>query len=269
MAQTLRRFGGRQPLCGIGVTSLIDFTCSPAAASAWIADSRPEPGPLHADVHPAHAERHRLARALFGGDRRRERRGLLRTLEPGLARRAPRHRVPVRIGDRDGRVVERRADVGDAFGLDHALGLLSGSHYLVTFFLPAIARRGPFLVRALVCVRWPRTGKAAAMANAAIRSDVHQALDVHRDFGAQGAFDAIRLLDLLAEPVDVGVGEVLDALVGADAGRGEDAARGHAADAVDVGQADLDASSRAADRRRKCVPSISPAAACAWGCACR
>jgi hypothetical protein len=25
--------------------------------------------------------------------------------------------------------------------------------YLVTFFLPAIARRGPFFVRALVCVR--------------------------------------------------------------------------------------------------------------------
>src|SRR5262252_3984840 len=45
MAQTLRRFGGRQPLCGIGVTSLIDFTWRPAVASAWIADSRPEPGP--------------------------------------------------------------------------------------------------------------------------------------------------------------------------------------------------------------------------------
>ncbi len=30
--------------------------------------------------------------------------------------------------------------------------------YFVTFFLPAIARRGPFFVRALVCVRWPRTG---------------------------------------------------------------------------------------------------------------
>jgi len=27
------------------------------------------------------------------------------------------------------------------------------------FFLPAMARRGPFLVRALVCVRWPRTGR--------------------------------------------------------------------------------------------------------------
>src|SRR5919206_76390 len=45
IAQTLRRFGGRQPLCGIGVTSLIDRICSPAAASAWIADSRPLPGP--------------------------------------------------------------------------------------------------------------------------------------------------------------------------------------------------------------------------------
>src|SRR6059058_5916120 len=45
MVQTLRRFGGRQPLCGIGVTSLIDLTCNPAVASAWIADSRPEPGP--------------------------------------------------------------------------------------------------------------------------------------------------------------------------------------------------------------------------------
>src|ERR1044071_6476641 len=45
MDQTLRRLGGRQPLCGIGVTSLMDFTCSPADASAWIADSRPLPGP--------------------------------------------------------------------------------------------------------------------------------------------------------------------------------------------------------------------------------
>src|SRR5665213_71012 len=31
--------------------------------------------------------------------------------------------------------------------------------YFVTFFLPAIARRGPFLVRAFVCVRCPRTGR--------------------------------------------------------------------------------------------------------------
>src|SRR5437879_3636315 len=44
--QTRRRLGGRQPLCGIGVTSRINTMWSPAAASARTADSRPEPGPL-------------------------------------------------------------------------------------------------------------------------------------------------------------------------------------------------------------------------------
>src|SRR5262245_51267741 len=39
-------FGGRHPLCGIGVTSRIDFTSRPEVASARIADSRPDPGPL-------------------------------------------------------------------------------------------------------------------------------------------------------------------------------------------------------------------------------
>src|SRR5437868_9644589 len=43
---TRRRFGGRQPLCGIGVTSRIDFTSSPTVWRARIADSRPEPGPF-------------------------------------------------------------------------------------------------------------------------------------------------------------------------------------------------------------------------------
>src|SRR5712692_5012977 len=44
--QTRLRFGGRQPLCGIGVTSRITTMCNPAAASARTADSRPEPGPF-------------------------------------------------------------------------------------------------------------------------------------------------------------------------------------------------------------------------------
>src|SRR5450631_1188305 len=43
---TLRRFGGRQPLCGIGVESFMFLTSMPAAAKARMADSRPEPGPL-------------------------------------------------------------------------------------------------------------------------------------------------------------------------------------------------------------------------------
>src|SRR5437870_12287129 len=43
---TRRRFGGRHPLCGIGVTSRITTMCNPAAARARTADSRPEPGPF-------------------------------------------------------------------------------------------------------------------------------------------------------------------------------------------------------------------------------
>src|SRR4029079_7258217 len=43
---TRRRLGGRHPLCGIGVTSRIDFTSRPIVCSARIADSRPAPGPL-------------------------------------------------------------------------------------------------------------------------------------------------------------------------------------------------------------------------------
>src|SRR5947199_5783027 len=43
---TRRLFGGLQPLCGIGVTSRIDFTSRPIVCSARIADSRPAPGPF-------------------------------------------------------------------------------------------------------------------------------------------------------------------------------------------------------------------------------
>jgi hypothetical protein len=39
-------FGGRQPLCGNGVTSLMDVICKPETDNALIADSRPAPGPL-------------------------------------------------------------------------------------------------------------------------------------------------------------------------------------------------------------------------------
>src|SRR4029079_8136267 len=44
--QTRRRFGGRQPLCGIGVTSRMSEILNPAACSARRADSRPDPGPF-------------------------------------------------------------------------------------------------------------------------------------------------------------------------------------------------------------------------------
>src|SRR5450432_3250811 len=42
---TLRFLGGRHPLCGMGVTSLMARTSIPAVLNARTADSRPEPGP--------------------------------------------------------------------------------------------------------------------------------------------------------------------------------------------------------------------------------
>src|SRR3954470_8020113 len=46
MNQKRRRLGGRQPLCGTGVTSWIEPTSSPVAWRDRIAVSRPEPGPF-------------------------------------------------------------------------------------------------------------------------------------------------------------------------------------------------------------------------------
>ena len=39
-------FGGRQPLCGTGVTSTIEVTLKPRLCNARIAESLPMPGPL-------------------------------------------------------------------------------------------------------------------------------------------------------------------------------------------------------------------------------
>src|SRR5690554_6327989 len=43
---TRRFFGGRQPLCGMGVMSVMLLTFNPHAFNARTADSRPGPGPL-------------------------------------------------------------------------------------------------------------------------------------------------------------------------------------------------------------------------------
>src|SRR5258706_3353035 len=46
VAYTRRRLGGRQPSCGMGVTSRMAVISSPTACSERIAASRPAPGPF-------------------------------------------------------------------------------------------------------------------------------------------------------------------------------------------------------------------------------
>jgi len=106
------------------------------------------------------------------------------------------------------------------------------------FFLPAIARRGPFLVRALVCVRWPRTGRFLRWRPP--RYDVHQPLDVHRDFRAERAFHFVVPFDHLAQPGDLGVAQIAHPRVRADARLRENLDRVAGTDAEDVRKCVLD-----------------------------
>jgi len=71
-----------------------------------------------------------------------------------------------------------------------------------TFFLAATAPRPrPFRVRALVCVRWPRTGRFRRCGSA-IRLNFNQPADIHLDLLAEIAFHAAFLFDGLAKMID-------------------------------------------------------------------
>ena len=169
-----------------------------------MAVSRPEPGPFTSTSTlrtPCSMARraHGLGRHLGG-----ERRALAGALEADVAGRRPGEDVALLVGDADDRVVERALDVRHAVGDVLALALagpatagLGLRHYFLTFFLPATVFFGPLRVRALVWVRWPRTGQALAVAEALPAADLHLALDVLLDVAAQVALDLEVVVDVV------------------------------------------------------------------------
>src|SRR6266571_8173804 len=166
MTQTRRFLGGRHPLCGIGVTSRIERICKPALASAWMADSRPEPGPCTRTCtrftprfSASRAACSAATVAAKGVD-------FLEPLKPALpeepqVRALPCESVIVMSVLLNVAVMCATPSASTTFLARLAPAALAWAIYFLSagFFLPAIARRGPFLVRALVCVRWPRTGR--------------------------------------------------------------------------------------------------------------
>src|SRR6185295_16686428 len=98
---------------------------------------------------------------------------LARAFEAGRAGRLPGDHVALGVGQGDDRVVEGSLDVSLAVGdvlFDPAPGApfgrffgsrhLSGLYFCGALRLPAtLIRRGPLRPRALVLVRWPRTGR--------------------------------------------------------------------------------------------------------------
>src|SRR6266516_4893103 len=125
-------------------------------------------GTLHEHVDLRQAMLLRTPGRRLGGQLGGEGRRLPGSLEPHVAGAGPRQRVAVEVGDGDDRVVERRLDVGLTVGdvlllpSPRLLRLRLG-HCALPYF-PFLRRTptvflGPLRVRALVCVRWPRTGR--------------------------------------------------------------------------------------------------------------
>src|SRR6478735_3652411 len=82
--------------------------------------------------------------------------------------------------------------------------------------------------------------QAAAMPQAAVAADLHQALDVERNFLAEVPLHAAHFFDHLRNGAHILFRQVLDPHVRADARCLEDVARALAPDAEDVGESDLD-----------------------------
>src|SRR5579884_389159 len=135
-SHTRRRLGGRQPLWGMGVTSVMAVTSSPAACKARMAASRPAPGPFtntSIDRIPCSM----ATGSGLGRDLRSVGGGLPTALEALGAGRAPGDDVALEVADRDDRVVERALDVRLAHG--HVLAL-TASGAGVLFLLLTHAR---------------------------------------------------------------------------------------------------------------------------------
>src|SRR6266496_3308669 len=221
---TRRRLGGRQPLCGIGVTSRMAVISSPTACSDRMAASRPDPGPrtyTSTCLSPSSmALRAAFSAAVWAAK--------------GVLFREP--LTPALPGGR-GRFLLR--------GFRHARGSLSlraggggtgGRHRPLLdhdALAPSLAGAG-VRVRALAA-----DGQALAVADAAVAPDVHEALDAHGDLATQVALHLVLALEDVADAARLIVAPVLDALVGVHAGFGEDLLGRRDADPVDVLNRDL------------------------------
>src|SRR5882672_12765297 len=180
---TRRRLGGRQPLCGIGVTSLMDLISTPAACRARMADSRPEPGPLtrmSSERRPASLATAAAADAACCAAKGVPLRDPLNPSVPALDQVTTWPSMSVMVTC----VLLKEAWMWATpwttwrfsflgfLELDFLVGTAgaaaetgSAIRFLPYGLLGAAAlgrmsaRRGPLRVRALVWVRWPRTGR--------------------------------------------------------------------------------------------------------------
>src|SRR3569623_248291 len=147
-------------------------------------------GALDTHLHGFHAVVAGRAASLLGSDLGSERGGLARTAETRAAGSRPRQRVALAVGDGDDGVVEGGLHVGHGIR-DNALDLLLGldrlGHNWCPFLLDRATRtlEGACIgTRALFVFR-----QAATMAQAAVATQVHQALAGDTNLAAKIALD--------------------------------------------------------------------------------
>src|SRR5512141_350471 len=166
-----RRFGGRQPLCGTGVTSWISVILIPRLFKARTADSRPGPGPLIRTSRfftPHSTATLPAASAATCAANGVDLREPLKPAPPDVAhdRALPWRSVIVMMVLLNEACTWAmpsvtffltffRVRVAAVFAVVAISRLVLRSY----FFAPAIAFRGPLRVRAFVRVRCPRTGR--------------------------------------------------------------------------------------------------------------
>src|SRR5690242_719213 len=169
-----RFFGGRQPLCGTGVTSEMLVILKPTAFKALTADSRPGPGPLMRTsmfFTPDSAARRPACSAATCAANGVDLREPLKPLLPHVAqaRALPCRSVIVTIVllNEAWMCAIPSATFLRTFLRTRVLALAIYSLLpQVAYVAPArtiftAALRGPLRVRAFVRVRWPRTGSPA------------------------------------------------------------------------------------------------------------
>src|SRR5215207_541697 len=172
LSQTRRRLGGRQPLWGTGVTSWMPWISRPVAWRERMAVSRPEPGPLTYTstlrTPCSWARRAACSAASWAANGV----DLREPLKPTLPDDA--HAIVLPWGSVMVTIVLLKLDLMWAwacamFFFSRRRGFLAPDffggksssllcYFFVAFFLPATVFLGPLRVRALVWVRWPRTG---------------------------------------------------------------------------------------------------------------
>src|SRR5579884_1839289 len=276
---TRRLLGGRHPSWGIGVTSLMRLTSSPAACSDRIAASRPAPGPLTYTSTWRTPFSMALRAALSAASPAAKGVPLRDPLNPAVPALAQARTLPW------GSVMVTIV----LLNVDWMWAIPAGTFLRSRRFPRAI----PYLRLTTATVppstgapsrrssgALPRPGvgpgplaphgKAPPVAEAPVAPDLDQPPDVHGHLPPEVAFHLVVLVDDLAQPGDLLLGQVPDPGVGVDPGDLEDLPCPAAPDPVDVGEGHLHplvpGKIDPCDASHTALPAPSLASACASGC---